>query len=164
MLSPELRKLQQEYDNYMDEKTLRHNKAYRELEDKLYQEDFDSLSKVIAKAHDLYRNKKALKGDIRRALRQYGNPKFSEMWEMIPFDRTSDEVITYHFDEEEGTIRFFRTGWDWTGIREEVDNLEFEVTESENSGVKVLKWKEGEEDHAMFNFRNMSEVEGVINE
>lgn len=163
MLNPELKKLQAAYDRYMDEKTLRHNKARRELEEKLYNEDFDALSQIIAQAHELFRSKKALKGDIRRALRQYGNPKFAEMWEMIPFEKQEAKPVeTYFIDREDYQITFTRAGWNWDNIPLDYEELTFEIAESENTGKKTLQWGSEQENHAMFNFNNMAEVEGVL--
>lgn len=163
MLRPELQRLQRMYDEYMDEKTLRHQRAQRELEDRLYQEDFEGLSEVIREAHAMFRGKQATKMELRGALRQYGSPKFSEMWEIIPYNEEKKTTITYEINEEANEITFFRTGWNWGEISEGVEELTFKLTVSENTGLQTVTWEEHEETHSVFSFYNLSDIEEVLN-
>lgn len=163
MLRPELRDLQKMYDEHMEEKTMRHLRLRRELEDQLAREDFEGLKPVVKKAHEMFRLKSASKMELREALRQYGSPKFKELWEVVPYDVEEVSVETYNVDSEHSEITFYRSGWDWTGIDPGVEELTFGIVESENSGLNTLSWSVSQEDHAMFSFRNLSEAEKVLN-
>lgn len=163
MLKPDLKNIQSQYDEYMEEKTLRHLRLKRELEDRLAREDFEGLKPIIEQAHQLFRDKKASKMELREALRQYGNPKFKEMWELIPFEKTSVDVPTYRIGESENTITFFRTGWNWTGIPLEVEELTFPIHTSENTGTRVIYFQETQEDHVMFSFHNGIDANKELN-
>lgn len=157
MLKPELRELQEKYDVHMEETTLKQARAKRELEHKLAEEEYESLKIIVAKAHQLHKEGKATKMELREALRQYGSPKFTELWNIIPYDTPVQKVKTYHIDGDK--ITFYRTGWDWTNI--DADELTFDIIVSENTGSKVLSWDEGMNDHVRFTIQN--DTSEVIN-
>lgn len=159
ILRPELAQLRRKYDEHMEEKTLRHMRLRRELEDRLAEEDYRSLKEIVEEAHHLFRTKKAGKMELRTALRQYGSPKFNELWELIPYEKTVAPKLPYTVSGNE--ITFDRTGWNWDQIDEEFATLTFTI-EQDDYEDKYLYWEDSEA-HARFNLNNTAEIDGVLN-
>lgn len=160
--TPEFWAVRAEYDAMMSRKYHRRKEAMAEAE-RLCAEEDDKDHVALAKVlHRAYNIGDLSKMQLRKATRQYGSPRFADLWEATPFeDRRERAVVqeTAGFTGETLTVQ--GAEWNWDGV--DVDHLEFAVEYDEELGRNIPKWPDGSYEHARFNMLNARELNKVVN-
>lgn len=168
---PGFREVRDAYDAMVTARTARRREAMIRVEQECAAQDKAEQEALAELMHDYYRSG-TTKTVLRNATRQYGSPKFTEMWDAVPFEGERLKATTgipveqkpkgYLRDEE--LLTFNREHWNWEGIPDDVLTLEFTVGYSDSAGKFLLYNPSGSEHAAMFNMKNMAELNKLVNE
>lgn len=168
---PGFREVRDAYDAMISARTARRREAMIRVERECAAQDQEEQEALAQTMHDYYRGG-TTKTVLRNATRQYGSPKFTELWEALPFDGERLKATTgipvvqkpKGYTRDETTITFNRENWDWTGIPEGVLALEFSVQYSEDYGKHLLVAPNGSTESAMFSMKNSAALSKLVNE
>lgn len=169
---PGFREVRDAYDAMVSARTARRREAMMRVERECAEEDERDRQRLAQLMHRFY-STGTTKTVLRNATRQYGSPKFSELWDAVPFEGERLTPMTGVPAEEKpkGYIRdgneilFNREAWNWDGIDAHVLTLHYTVGYSESLGKFLLYAVEGEDANAaLFNVKNSTELSKLINE
>lgn len=159
---PGFREVRDAYDAMVSARTARRREAMLRIERECAAQDQAELESLAQMMHDYYRGG-TTKTVLRNATRQYGSPKFTDMWDMVPFAGTRgkqapvEEALPYGRTEDR--VTFFSGG-------------ELELPEGHESLTYQVIWSEANDaflaqgetpDHALFYMKNKTAVNDVIN-
>ena len=168
---PGFREVRDAYDAMISARTARRREAMIRVERECAAQDQEEQEALAQMMHDYYRGG-TTKTVLRNATRQYGSPKFTEMWEAVPFEGERLKATTGVPVEQKpkGYVRdgYFitvnRDNWDWTSAPEDVLEFSFEVRYSESSGKYLTHGDPESIEQAMFNMKNQAELSKLVNE
>lgn len=118
-------------------------------------EDLEELAKTLHNAYTAGSTKKSL----RHATRQYGSPKFNELWDAVPFTKGPGSITRGSYYRTEDTATFTRESWDWSGIDDAQETLEYSVQQASGRNVLLSSTLM----HMTFLRNNLTEIEKVLN-
>lgn len=168
---PGFREVRDAYDAMISARTARRREAMIRVERECAAQDQEEQEALAQMMHDYYRGG-TTKTVLRNATRQYGSPKFTELWEALPFDGERLKATTgvpvaqkpKGYTRDETTITFNRENWDWAGVGESIETLTFQVSYNEDYGKFLM----GAMDHfkaaALFSMKNSAALSKLVNE
>lgn len=168
---PGFREVRDAYDAMISARTARRREAMIRVERECAAQDKAEQEALAQMMHDYYRGG-TTKTVLRNATRQYGSPKFTELWEAVPFEGERPKATTgvpvvqkpKGYTRDDDTVTFNRENWDWTGISEDVLALEYEVAYSEDYEKFLLFESTPTPAGAMFSMKNSAELTKLVNE
>lgn len=157
--------IRDEYDKVMSRKIQRRRAIAAELDARCAAEDLLDMEALAEKVHEAYNSGALNKTELRNATRQYGSPKFMEIWNARPYEgtriRTDNSVSDYILDGN--TLYVQGDNWDWTGLDVATKELQFEIKYSEDLGKNYASWPGDSLVHATFNMKNNTKINRAVN-
>lgn len=168
---PGFREVRDAYDAMISARTARRREAMIRVERECAAQDQEEQEALAQMMHDYYRGG-TTKTVLRNATRQYGSPKFTELWDALPFDGERLKATTgvpvvqkpKGYTRDETTITFDRENWDWTGIPEGIQSFTFGVEYSSEFGKFLLSTISDEPGSAIFSMKNSAALSKLVNE
>ena len=78
-------KVRDAYDSIVSRRLNRRRELMVQLEKACAEQDQADIEELSTTLHEAY-NEGATKADLRHATRQYGSPKFNDLWDAVPYD------------------------------------------------------------------------------
>lgn len=148
------------YDRIIEDRKTRRRKKMQEVEAELAALEQEDLKELAAALHEAY-NSGSTKQVLKHATRQYGNPKFNELWGAVPYTEGNRGVAAKgSIVRTEDTVTFTREGWAWEEVGDEHLTLTYEVQNSSDGRNVLLS---STKDHMVFLRNNLTEIDKVMN-
>lgn len=148
------------YDRITEDRKDRRRKKMQEVEAELAALEHEDLKELAAALHEAY-NSGSTKQALKHATRQYGNPKFKELWGAVPYTEGNRGIAAKgSIIRTEDTVTFTREGWVWEEVGDEHPTLTYEVQVSSDGRNVLLSSTKA---HMVFLRNNLTEIDKVMN-
>jgi len=126
-------------------------------------EESSDWAELAALMHEAFDNG-TTKGALREATRQYGNPKFKEIWDTIPYVPSESSKTTTNTDKgytRDGHLFTFYPNESWSHFPEGRGHLTLTAIYSEATGKWVLD-NQNDPEIAAFTGHNVRELSPIL--
>lgn len=150
------------YDEIRERQVTRKARIQERIRRETEAEEASDWAELAALMHEAFDNG-TTKVALREATRQYGNPKFKEIWDTIPYiptERTETGTPTDKGYSKDGHLFTFYPG-QWTHFPADRDHITLTAIYSEATGKWVLDTK-GDPEIAAFTGHNVRELSPIL--